>query len=46
MTPKGMEVVRSALKGVYEKDEEILRPIQDFYKINTEERLSNDKYWK
>jgi 4-hydroxy-tetrahydrodipicolinate synthase len=46
MTPKGVEVVRSALRAVYEKDQEILRPIQDFYKINIEERLSNDKYWK
>jgi 4-hydroxy-tetrahydrodipicolinate synthase len=46
MTAKGVEVVRSALRAVYEKDKEILRPIQDFYKINIEERLSNDKYWK
>jgi len=46
MTTKGVEVVRSALKAVYEKDKEILRPIQDFYKISIEERLSNDKYWK
>jgi 4-hydroxy-tetrahydrodipicolinate synthase len=46
MTPKGTEVVRNALKTVYEKDKEILRPIQDFYRINIEERLSNDKYWK
>ena len=46
MTAKGMEIVRSALKTVYEKDKEILRPIQDFYKINIEERLSSDKYWK
>lgn len=46
MTPKGVEVVRNALKTVYEKDREVLRPIQDFYRINIEERLSNDKYWK
>jgi 4-hydroxy-tetrahydrodipicolinate synthase len=46
MTPKGVEVVRNALKTVYEKDKEVLRPIQDFYRINIEERLSNDKYWK
>jgi 4-hydroxy-tetrahydrodipicolinate synthase len=46
MTPKGVEVVRGALKAVYEKDKEIFRPIQDFYKINIEERLSNDKYWR
>ena len=26
--------------------EKILRPIQEFYKVNIEERLSNDRYWK
>jgi len=46
MTPKGVEVVRNALKEVNGKDKEVLRPIQDFYKINIEERLSNDKCWK
>jgi 4-hydroxy-tetrahydrodipicolinate synthase len=46
MTPKGVEMVRKALKEVYEKDREILRPIQDFYRVNVEERLSNDRYWK
>jgi 4-hydroxy-tetrahydrodipicolinate synthase len=46
MTPKGVEVVRNALKEVYGKDREVFRPLQEFYKINTEERLSNDRYWK
>ena len=46
MTPKGVEMVRKALKEVYEKDKEILRPIQEFYRVNVEERLSNDRYWK
>jgi 4-hydroxy-tetrahydrodipicolinate synthase len=46
MTPKGVEVVRNALKGVYEKDKEVFWPLQEFYKINIEERISNDKYWK
>lgn len=46
MTPKGVEVVRNALKEVYGKDKEVLRPIQEFYKVNVEERLSNDRYWK
>ena len=46
MTPKGVEIVRNALKEVYEKDKEVLMPIQDFYKVNIEERLSNDRYWK
>jgi len=46
MTPKGVEVVTNALKEVYEKDKEVLMPLQEFYKINIEERLSNDRYWK
>ncbi len=46
MTPKGIEVVRNALKTVYEKDKEVLRPLQEFYKVNVEERIMNDRYWK
>jgi len=46
MTPKGVEVVRSALKEVYEKDRDALMPLQQFYKINIEDRLTNDRYWK
>lgn len=46
MTPKGIEIVRNALKAVYEKDREVFRPLQDFYKVNIEERLTNDKFWK
>jgi len=46
MTPKGVEVIRNALKEVYQKDREVFTPLQDFYKVNVEERLSNDRYWK
>ncbi len=46
MTSKGVEIVRNAVKSVYEKDKEALRPIQDFYKVDVEERLFNDRYWK
>jgi 4-hydroxy-tetrahydrodipicolinate synthase len=46
MTPKGVEVVRNALKEVYEKDKEVFRPLEEFYEVNVEERLSNDRYWK
>lgn len=46
MTAKGIEIVRTALREVYEKDKELLRPIEDFYKVNVEERLSSDRYWK
>jgi len=46
MTHKGVEVVKNALKEVYEKDREVFRPLQEFYRIDIEERLSNDRYWK
>ena len=46
MTPKGVEVVRNALKEVYEKDREVFRPLQEFYGISIEERFSNDRYWR
>ena len=46
MTPKGVEVVRSALKETYGKDREGFRSLEEFYKINVEERLSDDRYWK
>jgi 4-hydroxy-tetrahydrodipicolinate synthase len=46
MTPKGVEMVRNALKEVYEKDREAFRPLQEFYRIKVEERLSNDHHWK
>jgi 4-hydroxy-tetrahydrodipicolinate synthase len=46
MTLKGVEIVRNALKTVNEKDREILRPIQELYGVNIEERIYNDKCWK
>jgi len=46
MTPKGVEVVRNALKEVYGNDKEVFRSLQEFYKINVEERIFNDRYWK
>ena len=46
MTPKGIDIVRRALKEVHEKDRNVLMPLQDFYKVNIEERLSNDRYWR
>lgn len=46
MTPKGVEIVRNALKAVYAKNKDILQPIEDFYKVKIEDRLANDRYWK
>ena len=46
MTPKGIDVVRNALKEVYARDQEVFRPIQEVYRVNIEDRLSTDRYWK
>jgi 4-hydroxy-tetrahydrodipicolinate synthase len=46
MRPKGVEVIRQAIKAVYERDRDILMPIQDYYKVNVKERIDNDEYWK
>jgi len=46
MTRKGVEIVRNALKEVYEKDRGVFGPLQEFYGIHIDERLSNDRYWK
>ncbi|MCK5552900.1 MAG: 4-hydroxy-tetrahydrodipicolinate synthase [Deltaproteobacteria bacterium] len=45
MRPKGVEVVRQAIKTVYDRNKEILMPIQDYYKVNLKERIENDEYW-
>ena len=46
MTPKGVEVARRALREVHEKNREVFRPLEEFYKVKMEDRISNDKYWK
>jgi 4-hydroxy-tetrahydrodipicolinate synthase len=46
MTPKGVEVVRGAIKAVYERNKQIVVPIQDYYKVNLKERIENDEYWR
>ena len=46
MTPKGVEVVRRALRQVHEKDPAVLQPIQEFYKIDVEQRIFDDRFWK
>jgi 4-hydroxy-tetrahydrodipicolinate synthase len=45
MTPKATAVVREAIRTVYEKSKEVLTPIQDFYKIDLEERIYQDEHW-
>jgi 4-hydroxy-tetrahydrodipicolinate synthase len=45
MTPKAAAVVRGAIRTVYEKNREVLIPLQDFFKIDLEERIYQDEHW-
>jgi len=45
MTSTGVAVVREAIKTVYENNPEVLTPIQDFYKVDLEERIYRDEHW-
>jgi 4-hydroxy-tetrahydrodipicolinate synthase len=46
MTPKGITVVRDAIRTVYENSREVLTPIADFYKVDLEERIYQDEHWR
>jgi len=46
MTKKGLNVVLSAARKVYENSPEILEPIEEFFDCRLSERLYNEKYWK
>jgi 4-hydroxy-tetrahydrodipicolinate synthase len=45
MTPAGIEIVRSALDKVCRESFDILKPLEDFYGIDIEERLSDRDLW-
>jgi 4-hydroxy-tetrahydrodipicolinate synthase len=46
MTRSGLEVVLSNARRVYEKEPEILQPIESFFDINLQERLYNERFWQ
>lgn len=46
MSSIAVEKVRSVLSEVWNKNPEILRPIEKFFKVEISERLSNDAIWK
>jgi 4-hydroxy-tetrahydrodipicolinate synthase len=46
MTPKATAIVREAIRTVYEHDQEILLPLQDFYRIDLEARIYRDEHWR
>jgi 4-hydroxy-tetrahydrodipicolinate synthase len=45
MTPKATAIVRAAIRTIYEKNRELLTPLEDFYHIDFEERIARDEHW-
>ncbi len=45
MSREGIEKIRQAARTVWKKNPEILRPIEETYGVNIEERLNKDEYW-
>jgi 4-hydroxy-tetrahydrodipicolinate synthase len=46
MTRSGLEIVLSKAREVYEKNPEILAPIEDSFGVSLQERLYNEKFWQ
>jgi 4-hydroxy-tetrahydrodipicolinate synthase len=46
MTPSGLEIVLANARRVYEKDPEILAPIEESFDVSIQERLYNEKFWQ
>jgi 4-hydroxy-tetrahydrodipicolinate synthase len=46
MTRNGLETVLAKARKVFEKDSEILAPIEDFFDISLQERLYNERFWQ
>jgi len=46
MTSKGIAVVRRAIRTVYEKNPELLEPIEEHYRVNLADRIADDRYWE
>lgn len=46
MTSSGVEKVRNALKEVWDKNPEVLKPIEAFYGVKILNRLRDDEVWK
>jgi 4-hydroxy-tetrahydrodipicolinate synthase len=45
LTKEGIEIVRSTLTQVLENSPEILEPIEDFYRVDLEKKIYDDKNW-
>ncbi|MEM1550572.1 MAG: 4-hydroxy-tetrahydrodipicolinate synthase [Candidatus Bathyarchaeia archaeon] len=46
MTKKGLEVALKAVRTVYEKSPEILKPIEDFFDVDLSKRLYDERFCK
>jgi 4-hydroxy-tetrahydrodipicolinate synthase len=46
IVPSGIEIIRDALRKVWENNPEVLIPIQEFYNSNIKERIYDDKFWE
>jgi 4-hydroxy-tetrahydrodipicolinate synthase len=46
MTRNGLEVVLSNARKVYKNNPEILNPIEEFFSVNLQERLYNERFWQ
>ena len=46
MTRNGLEVVLAAARKVYETNPQILLPIADYFDVNIQERLYNERFWQ
>ncbi len=45
MTASGVEQVRNAAIEVYNRNPDVLKPIEDAYNVNLQERLFEDRFW-
>ena len=45
MSKAGVDVVRAAVRKVWDEDPEVLHPIADFYAVDLEARLADDSIW-
>jgi len=45
IVPEGVETVRSALEKVWQQNPWILKPVEEFYGVDIEERLKNPELW-
>lgn len=45
MNAEGIGILRNAVKAVWQRDPEVLAPIEKFYGVSIEERLAKDSIW-